>query len=82
MDVLQTDVKPTESEKLAAFEAEFIAGLESEDDFAARDVLAAGRPIYYVDSETPPGLLIKEHPDGRRQLVRHARNADEVVKNL
>ncbi len=49
---------------------------------AARDHLAAGYPIYYSESDTPAGLIIKEYPDGRRELVRfdyageehHARN--------
>ena len=30
------------------------------DGSAARAVLAAGHPIYYVEDNTPPGLQIKE----------------------
>lgn len=58
------------------------AGLERDGDFAAREHLAAGRPIYYVDDDTPDELLIKKHPDGRRELVRYRRDGDEVVRAL
>ena len=71
-----------ERDRAAEFEADFIAGLESEDDFAARELLAAGRAIYYVESDTPPGLVIKEFPTGARQLVRHVRGADQVIHDL
>ena len=57
-------------------------GLERDGDFAAREHLAAGRLIYYVEDDTPEGLLIKKYPDGRRELVRHAREGDEVVRAL
>ena len=57
-------------------------GLERDGDLAAREHLAAGRPIYYTDDDTPDGLLIKKHPDGRRELVRHRREGDEVVREL
>ncbi len=35
---------------------------------AAQAHLAAGRAIYYADPEHPD-LVIKEHPDGQRELV-------------
>ena len=57
-------------------------GLERDGDLAAREHLAAGRPVYYADDDTPDGLLIKKHPDGRRELVRYRRNGDEVVRAL
>lgn len=57
-------------------------GVERDGDLAAREHLAAGRPIYYGEDDTPDGLLIKEHPDGRRELVRHHREGDEVVRAL
>jgi hypothetical protein len=34
-----------ERDPVAEFEADFIAGLESEDDLAVRELLAAGRPV-------------------------------------
>lgn len=57
-------------------------GVERDGDLAAREHLAAGRTIYYGENDTPDGLLIKEHPDGRRELVRHNRDGDEVVRPL
>lgn len=42
--------------------------LAQDDGEAARSHLAAGRPIYYCDDEFPEGV-IKEYPDGRRELV-------------
>jgi len=53
----------------AEFEAEFVGWLENPDDFAARELLAEGWPVYYVEDDTPEGLVIKKHPDGRRQLI-------------
>ena len=55
-------------------------GLERDGDFAAREHLAAGRPIYYWEEDTPDGLAIKKYPDGRRELVRQGRGGDEVVR--
>jgi hypothetical protein len=52
------------------------------DSSAARTHLAAGRAIYYVEDDTPTGLQIKEHPDGRRELVRFNRAGDEVIRAL
>jgi hypothetical protein len=36
---------------------------------AARQSLAMGLPVYYSEPETPAGMLVKEHSDGRRDLV-------------
>ncbi len=52
------------------------------DDSAAREHLAVGFPVYYVEDDTPPSLLVKEHPDGRRELVRFDKTGDEVIKML
>jgi hypothetical protein len=57
-------------------------GLAKDGDFAVHEHLAAGFPVYYSESDTPAGLLVKEHPDGRRELVRHHREADEVITSL
>ena len=58
------------------------AGLEQDGDFAVREHLAAGRPVYSWDDDTPAGLSIKRHPDGRRELVRQSREGDEVIRSL
>ena len=52
------------------------------DGSAAEEALKAGFPIYYRDKTTPPGLEIKEYPDGRRELVRFSRQGDEVIRVL
>jgi hypothetical protein len=57
-------------------------GLERDGDFAVRKHFAAGRPVYTWEEGTPPGLGIKRYPDGRRELVRHRREGDEVVRVL
>ena len=57
-----------------AEEQAFVAAVESDfmhdDDTAARAHLAAGRDIYYRKPDTPTGLVIREYPGGRRELVR------------
>lgn len=47
---------------------ELEAGLVSDDGLAAKQHLAAGRAIYYVDDRHREGL-VKKYPDGRKQLV-------------
>jgi hypothetical protein len=76
------DTPPKPTDPVAEFEAEFIAGLESEDDFAVRERLAAGKAVYYVEDDTPPGMVIKEYPSGKRQLVKHVRGNDQVIRDL
>jgi len=49
---------------------------------AAKELLAKGIPIYYSEDDTPEGLIIKEYPDGKRELVRFRRDGDEVIKTL
>ena len=58
------------------------SGLERDVDFAVREHLAAGRPVYSWEDNTPDGLAIKRHPDGRRELVRFRREGDEVIRAL
>jgi hypothetical protein len=57
-------------------------GLERDTDAAARAHMAAGRAIYFSERDTPAGLLVKKHPDGRRELVRYSREGDEVIRAL
>ncbi len=61
---------------------DLLSGALHDDGEAAREHLQAGFPIYYAHDDTPPGLLIKEHPDGRRELVIFDRDGDIVVKTL
>ncbi len=69
MDVTPTGAIEKSDDLVAAFEAEFIAALESGDDFASRELAAEGWPVYYTEENTPAGTVIKRFPDGRRQLV-------------
>lgn len=46
---------------------------------AAAEHLAAGFPIYYSNATTPAGALIKEYPDGRRELVRFDRHGEHRI---
>lgn len=46
---------------------------------AAAEHLAAGFPIYYSNANTPAGALIKEYPDGRRELVRFDRHGEHRI---
>ncbi|HEX7819914.1 MAG TPA: hypothetical protein VF463_04785 [Sphingobium sp.] len=41
----------------------------------------AGRPIYYGEKDTPPGLVVKEYPDGRRELVRFDHMGEHRVRD-
>lgn len=49
---------------------------------AVRWHLAAGRPVYYRKPDTPEGLLLKEYPDGRVELVEFNQERDRVVEVL
>jgi len=42
--------------------------LANDDGAAAKEHLAAGRPIYYCDDKYPD-RMIRKWPDGRRELV-------------
>ncbi|WP_197722458.1 hypothetical protein [Acidithiobacillus ferridurans] len=55
----------------------FTKALANDDGRAAKAHLAAGRPIYYGD-ERHPGKIIKEFPDGRRQLITISRTRQEA----
>jgi hypothetical protein len=60
----------------AAFEAE----LAHDDGAEAARRLAAGNPIYFCESDTPDHLVIKEYPDGRRELVSFDLDGEKVVR--
>jgi hypothetical protein len=55
------------------------AALRREDGAAAREHLAAGFPIYYSEADTPADAVIKEYPDGRRELVRFDHDGEHRV---
>ena len=61
---------------------DLLHGLQHDDGAAAKEHLQAGFPIYYAEDGTPAGFLIKEHPSGRRELVRFDEAGDEVIRVL
>ncbi len=58
------EMSPEEEAFYVALEAEMM----EEDDTAAQEHLAAGRPIYYSDTRYGNGI-IREWPGGRKELV-------------
>lgn len=55
-------------EQEARFWEQFERELDSDTGEAAKAHLAAGRPIYYMDPAYPD-QIVKEYPDGHRELV-------------
>jgi len=53
--------------------------IEQDDGRAVKELLAKGIAAYYSDDETPDGQLIREQPDGTRQLVRVNFDGDDTV---
>jgi hypothetical protein len=80
--VIAPERQPLDGEALERWGNDLLAALEHDDDSAAREMLIAGFPIYYREADTPPGLEVKHHPDGRRELVRFHRSGDEVIRAL
>lgn len=62
---------------------ELVQELCRDDESAAAAHLAAGRPIYYRERDTPNGLVVRESADGRRDLIRvDAGGAERIVCSL
>jgi len=56
--------------RLDAADAFMLEDEDFDDDGAeARRRLAAGLPIYYVEPDTPKGLVVRESPDGQKDLI-------------
>lgn len=66
-------------DKLAAILED--AGLH-DDGAAARSHLEAGFPIYYSETDTPADAIIKEYPDGRRELVRVDADGEHFIQAI
>jgi hypothetical protein len=76
---LFAEMSETEFEE---FDREFVAALEAGDDSAARASLAAGVPIYYAEEDTPASGVIKEYPDGRKELVAFVNDKETLLQML
>jgi hypothetical protein len=65
------------------FWEQFERDVDSDTGEAAKAHLVAGRPIYYGDPAYP-GAVVKQYPDGCRQLVRFDRpsGTETVIKDL
>ncbi len=59
----------------------FDVQLARDDGSAARAHLQAGRPVYYREDSTPSGLVVKEFPNGARELVRFVNGVEQMVSN-
>lgn len=46
----------------------------------ARANLLSGVPIYYAERNTPEWCVIKEYPDGRKELVSFMTGTEKVVE--
>jgi hypothetical protein len=57
--------------------------LEQDQGSAVKSLLKKGISAYYGEDDTPEGLLIRESPDGTRQLVRiNFDGEDTVIREL
>ena len=63
------------------FIAAFTRELEADRGEEAQRHLDAGRPIYYAD-DRHRDALVKEFPDGRRQLVTFKGDVETVLQDL
>ena len=52
------------------FGAQLERALKQPSDEAARAMLGRGRVITYRERDTPPGHVVREHPDGRKETIR------------
>lgn len=52
------------------FEQDFERAIAEDDDSAACALLASGTSIYVSRETTPPGHVVRVHPDGREELAR------------
>ncbi|MCE1183901.1 MAG: hypothetical protein LWW81_16590 [Rhodocyclales bacterium] len=76
-----TEMITTENEQFLASK-KFELSLAYDDGQAAKQHLAAGRPIYYGDDQYPEGL-IRKYPDGHKQLVSVSEDGEiRVIRNL
>lgn len=63
------------------FAAAFTRALANDQGDEAKRHLAAGRSIYYIDDRYPDAI-VKEFPDGRRQLVALQDDREVVLRDL
>jgi hypothetical protein len=52
------------------------------DDRAAKRLLSKGIPIYLAYDDTPDGCLVKQYPNGKRDLVIFNESGDTILRHL
>jgi len=62
--------------------ATIAAGIERDGDRAALGHLEAGFPVYRSDADTPNDAVIRQNPDGSRDLVRFDSEGEHTIKSL
>lgn len=79
LDFSKLDSMSPEEER--RFFAAFTRLLASDKGEEAKRHLAAGRPIYYND-DRHKDAVVKEYPDGRRELVTFDGDAEVILRKL
>ncbi|EGY28281.1 hypothetical protein Rin_00017730 [Candidatus Regiella insecticola 5.15] len=54
--------------------------LACDDGAESRKHLSAGEPVYYRQQDTPAGMIIKEYPAGRKELVSFVTGVERFVE--
>ena len=65
---MATQIKQPDTDDDEEFDA-FLEAAILHDDNAFAPHFAAGHPVYLRDADTPPGHVVKQFPDGRRELI-------------
>jgi hypothetical protein len=79
LDFLALDAMSEADER--RFMTAFTNVLAGDKGEAAKEHLAAGRPIYYGDDRFTDAV-VKEYPDGRRQLVTFKNDVEILIRDL
>lgn len=78
IDGMATQIKQPEADD----EEEFAAFLEAailHDDNAFAPHFAAGHAVYLREADTPPRHVVKQFPDGRRELIGFDALGNEIL---
>lgn len=58
-----------------------LSQLEHDEGEEARTCLLSGVPVYYTETNTPEGCVIKEYPNGHRELVSFMSGKETLVSS-
>ncbi|EPY00158.1 hypothetical protein [Magnetospirillum fulvum] len=70
----------TEADECRFMDA-FTQALANDSGDVAKEHLAAGRSVYFGDDQFPDAV-VKEYPDGRRQLVTFVDDDEIILRDL